>query len=416
MSNPFESAELIADAVLFEGYVLYPYRASAAKNRLRWQFGVIAPRPPRDKDGEPWFSQTECLIATAPDSRPDAATSLRVSIRLRALRPRFMPPQSPAAPDRVADRGPGPHDVLDRWLEGVAYVLDLDSWDLGVLPAVRALQVDAHGVPVRILVKAATIESFVKLHLLVENLAAWQPAFESDRDLLLAHTLVSAHALLAVDGGAFVSLLEPPPAAEPIAAACENRNTYPVLVGDRSRRNTMLSSPIVLYDYPAVAKESPLDLCDAAEIDEILSLRIMTLTDEEKREARATDPRSRAIVDRVEALTPEALASLHGTMRSADFFNPPGTPSPEDASVMVDGVRISKGAHVRLRPSRRADAMDIFFRDQAATVAGVYRDVDERVYVAVTVDADPAAALHESFGRFFYFDPSEVEPARDSRL
>ena len=52
----------------------------------------------------------------------------------------------------------------------------------------------------------------------------------------------------------------------------------------------------------------------------------------------------------------------------------------------------------------------MFLADQAATVAGVYRDVDERVYVAVTVDADPAAALHESFGRFFYFDPEEVEP------
>jgi hypothetical protein len=171
----------------------------------------------------------------------------------------------------------------------------------------------------------------------------------------------------------------------------------------------MLSSPILLYDFPMVAKESQGDLCDAAEIDEILSLRIMTMTDDEKAEARAADPRVRALLDRVEALTPDALSSLHGTMRNADFFNPPGS-SPDGTFVMVGAHRVEKGTHVTLRPSRRADAMDMFLRDQPATVAGVYRDVDDRVYVAVTVDIDPAAALHESFGRFFYFDPDEVDP------
>jgi hypothetical protein len=171
----------------------------------------------------------------------------------------------------------------------------------------------------------------------------------------------------------------------------------------------MLSSPIVLYDFPSVANESPGDLFDAAEIDEILSLRILTMTDEEKKEARSTDPRARALLDRVESLTPDAMAALHGTIRNADFFNPAGA-SPDLAFVMVGTRRIAKGSHVRLQPNRRADAMDLFLRDQAATVAGIYRDVDERVYVAVTVDADPAASLHESFGRFFYFDPAEVEP------
>ena len=207
-----------------------------------------------------------------------------------------------------------------------------------------------------------------------------------------------------------MSLLEPPERAAALVAACENRHTWPVLVGERGGRRLMLSSPIVLYDYPAVAPESQGDLCDAAEIDEILSLRILTMTDAEKAEARATDPRARAILDRVETMTPDALDALHGTMRSADFFNPPGTPPPDAAFVVVGDRRIARGSHVRLRPNRRADAMDMFLADQPATVAGVYRDVDERVYVAVTVDADPGAALHESFGRFFYFDPAEIEP------
>src|SRR6185312_9132086 len=113
-------------------------------------------------------------------------------------------------------------------------------------------------------------------------------------------------------------------AAAPVVAGCQNRHSWPVLVGDRAGQSLLLSSPIVLYDFPSVANESPGDLCDAAEIDEILSLRIMTMTDEEKREARATDPRARAILDRVDALTPDALSAMHGTMRCVDFFNPPG--------------------------------------------------------------------------------------------
>jgi hypothetical protein len=134
------------------------------------------------------------------------------------------------------------------------------------------------------------------------------------------------------------------------------------------------------------------------------------MTEAEKREARRTDPRAREILDSVEAIASSDLAALHGTMRSADFFNPPGTPSPEDATIDIGGCRIARGSHVRLRPNRRADAMDMFLRDQPATVTGIYRDVDDRLYVAVTVDADPAASLHEAFGRFFYFDPTEIEP------
>jgi hypothetical protein len=381
MREIFRSAERVADAVLYEGYVLYPYRASAAKNQFRWQFGVLAPRAPGDDvndghDGEPWFSQAECLI-DAPSSVP------RLFVRVRFLRPQPTP---------------------TGWLEGVPAVVDLEPIDL-VGPLTRIFPLDAAA---RATVDVEPADGFVKLRLRLENCEPWDDRFR-DRGEMLRRSLVGTHALLAVERGQFISLVEPPDRAAAAVARCRNQHTWPVLVGDRSDRRLMLSSPIVLYDYPAIAPESPGDLCDAAEIDEILSLRILTMTDDEKQEARATDPRARAILDRVDALTPEALAALHGTMRTADFFNPPGTPPPDEAFVMVEGRRVARGSSVRLRPQRRADAMDMFLKDQRATVAGVYRDVDDRVYVAVTVDADPAASLHESFGRFFYFDPTEVE-------
>jgi hypothetical protein len=382
----FAPAERIADAVLYEGYVLYPYRASAAKNQFRWQFGIVAPRAPGD-DGEPWFEQAECLVQTDSGQPVVHGQAPRLSVRVRFLRPQ----QTPTG-----------------WLEGRPHVIDaVAAWPLDA--GGITVPLPDSGVDARLDVLAEWIESVTKLRLRLENLEPWRPQFDGDRDAMLQRSLVGAHLLLAIEGGSFVSMLEPEDHAAD-AARCRNRHVWPVLVGDRARRNLMLASPIVLYDYPAVANESQGDLCDAAEIDEILSLRILTMTEEEKREARATDPRARQILDRVEALNPEGFAALHGTMRSADFFNPPGTPPPDEAFVMVGDARVCKGSRVRLRPNRRADAMDMFLKDQDATVAGIYRDVDERVYVAVTVDADPAASLHESFGRFFYFDPAEVEP------
>jgi hypothetical protein len=386
----FAQAERVADAVLYEGYVLYPYRASSPKNQFRWQFGVVAPQSVHD-DGEPSSARTECVVDSAGFSEP-----ARLSIRLRCLRPKI---------DGRSER---------RWLEGVPVAIDLDAIALDTLPLEQVQPIDVDGVQVRFVIRAEAVDGFIRLGILLENVDPWRSAFDGDRDAMLEHSLVGAHLLLLVESAAFVSMLEPPDDAAAAVAACRNRHTWPVLIGDRSRRGLMLSSPIVLYDYPAVAKESQGDLCDAAEIDEILSLRILTMTDGEKREARATDPRAAAILDRVEAMSSADLDALHGTMRSADFFNPPGTPAPEDAFVMVGDVRVARGSHVRLRPVRRADAMDMFLRDQAATVAGVYRDVDDRTYVAVTVDCDPAATMHDSFGRYFYFGADEIEVERSA--
>ncbi len=105
----------------------------------------------------------------------------------------------------------------------------------------------------------------------------------------LMYSLVSAHTILTVEDGEFVSLLDPPENLRSLAAECSNIGTWPVLVGEEGERDTMLSSPIILYDYPQIAPESPGSLFDGTEIDEILSLRILTMTDEEKHEMRQSD-------------------------------------------------------------------------------------------------------------------------------
>jgi hypothetical protein len=209
--------------------------------------------------------------------------------------------------------------------------------------------------------------------------------------------------------------MDPPAEAKAAASGCVNVRTWPVLAGAPGARDIMLSSPIILYDYPEVAQESPGDFCDGTEIDELLTLRIMTLTDEEKREACAADERARAIIERSDAIPPEIFERLHGAVRGfrpaemEAFFNPPGCDAPEQACVQMGGASLRKGDRVRIQPRRHADSMDLFLAGRTARVAAIHRDVDDRTYVAVTVEDDPGADLHESYGRFFYFDPEELE-------
>jgi hydrogenase maturation protease len=137
----------------------------------------------------------------------------------------------------------------------------------------------------------------------------------NDRDERLLHSLVSAHTILTVEGGEFVSLLDPPEALRTEAAACDNVRTWPVMAGDPGCRSTMLSSPIIIYDYPTLAPESAGDLFDATEIDEILSLRILTMTEDEQREMAGADEHARLLLERTRSLGADDFMKMHGTMR-----------------------------------------------------------------------------------------------------
>jgi hypothetical protein len=202
-----------------------------------------------------------------------------------------------------------------------------------------------------------------------------------------------------------------------------------VLAGAPGTDDTLLISPIILYDHPEVAEQSDTALYDCTEIDEILTLRVMTMTDDEKAQARATDPRAARIIDECDAMSPEAMARLHGVLRDprglevsaglvpeipdgVDWWDPlaDNAVRPEIDAVLVNGVRVARGSKVRLRPRRNADAQDIFVAGKTARVTSVHEDVEGNKHVAVVVDEDPAADLHDWYGRYLYFSPDEVEP------
>ena len=389
----FDHARKIADAVLYEGYVLYPYRASSAKNRLRWQFGIVAPREWSTSGSDPWEMQTECLI------EPTGNPALDVTIRFLQI--------------QLRDPAPG------AWEDGVERTIELHALPVRELASVsRDVPFEMPGdsaIVGLIRLSAAAVDGFLKLRVRIENHTPFPDAALGERSAAMRCSLVGAHTLLGVTGGAFISLMDPPARGRSAAQACSNLHTWPVLAGERGSRDVMLSAPIILEDFPAIAPESRHDFYDATEIDELLTLRVMTLTDDEKREAAAGDERARQIIEQCDTIPPEIFERLHGATRSLDqpaaaerFFNPTDE-IPESAVIQIDGQNVSRGSRVRLAPKRRADSMDLFLAGRTAVVAGVHHDLEDRVYVAVTVEDDPAADIQGRVGRFFYFYPDELE-------
>jgi hypothetical protein len=316
-------------ATLYEGYILYPYTPSAIKNQIRWTFGGVYPRAYGEASGgtDPWEAQTECLLEGGDDSRVEARLRfLHVLVRSvgRLEQPLPALPDDPAytlVPElRVGLTTHRP------WEEATERQLDAGRHrcgDLCAAPVITGAEGEVVGVlvrdhaelRVRLEVGAQRVDDRLRrVRIRVSNLTPYEVG-DGDRERAMRHSLVSTHAVLGVEGGRWLSLADPPEYASAAAAACVNTGMWPVLVGDPGDHDTVLASPIILEDHTQVAPESPGDLFDSREIDELLTLSILTLTDEEKEEMRAADPRTRAMLERTESMTQEQMMRLHGTIR-----------------------------------------------------------------------------------------------------
>lgn len=461
MNMSLSLARAVADAVLYEGYLLYPYRASSQKNQARWQFGILGPPGAAEAGaGEEPAMFADCLLTAGPRAE--------VEVHLR-----FLQLQSRNAEE--ADDGGGfrPVDELTigaaRWLswdEAVEKEITLGPFSLAQLrdagqvlpvtiPAGRDIEevAGSDGQAAGRLVRrrralqgevrldvAAVTDRLLRLRVSAANTAPAFAAADGRQDAVAA-SFIGAHLLLSLQDGDFVSLLEPPDWARPAARSCSQHRCWPVLAGTEGQTDVLLVSPIILYDHPAVAPESSVALYDSTEIDEILTLRVLTLTDEEKAEARATDARAAAIIDRCEAMSAEELQQLHGILRSPralagppeldwptavasdvpiedrPWWDPEADASvrPDTDAVVINGVPVARGSRVRVNPSRRADAQDLFFAGQTGRVTSVHFDVDGSTHVGLVLEQDPAADLHEGYGRSFYYAPEELEPLEPMR-
>jgi hydrogenase maturation protease len=340
-----DQVEKIAEAVLYEGYMLYPYRPSSVKNQQRWNFGVLCPTSycAQQHETEHDTMQTELLVRGKSDARLTVKVRFLQIIRRSIGKLRF--PVGSLSPDA----GP-PFDYVDRletggrvhqaWQEAVEREISCDEMELALVAAPTSIPFDfpAHkevepvrgeagdvvGIVVRewehlsgsIEVSGTRLSDDVfKIGVLIRNGSHFDATSQALREEAVLCSLVSTHTILGVENGAFLSLLEPPAEYRALATECQNVGTWPVLVGEDDSQEAMLSSPIILYDYPQIAPESAGSLFDGTEMDEILSLRIMTLTDEEKREIRQSDDRAREVLDRTENLPQEQFMKLHGVLR-----------------------------------------------------------------------------------------------------
>lgn len=404
-----DMVEKIAQAVLYEGYLLYPYRTSALKNQQRWNFGVLYPPAwaAAQTGSDRSYFQMECLAICK------EASGIEVSVRFLQLLSRS-----------------GRERVWQEAVERRTRVDCLSISDLAEMPRVEKFSFSGTeesnvdvirrscDIQTQIEISAVQVEEHTfRLTLRVSNLADCQ---SQSRDDALMHSLASAHAVLQIKDGKFVSQIDPPEELRETASACQNVGVWPVLVGERESSNTMLGSPIILYDYPSVAPESQGDLFDATEIDEILILRILTLTDQEKEELRRSDERARRILERLESSPPEHLLELHGTIRGlqqsrGDAWSAWDTVQLTPAGVArVSGTQLKRGDRVRLRPRKRADVFDTLLAGKAAIIEAVEEDFDGNIHFAVVLEDDPGRDLGEmrQAGHRFFFSVDEIEPIR----
>ncbi|MCL5746607.1 MAG: hypothetical protein M1541_22200, partial [Acidobacteria bacterium] len=217
----------------------------------------------------PWFIQTECLL------EPGGAATLGLMVRFHQLQARvveeaaghaFRPVQQldlegaqfvtwEEGVERRVERAEIPlEELLSRGLE-----IELDVRRGREVELLRARDGDIRGslmlerwaVSGSIRITAERVDRFVKLCVRIENLSPWPYDANRERSLALRHSLLGAHTLLCVGGGAFLSLQDPPREAAAAAQSCSNLHTWPVLAGAPGRRDIVLSSPIPLPDHPA---------------------------------------------------------------------------------------------------------------------------------------------------------------------
>jgi hypothetical protein len=450
--NP-STIDRIADAVLYEGYILYPYRASSRKNRQRFTFGRVYPQAygEAQNGAEPFAMQTECLLR----SRGERPT---LEVRVRFLHPMardvgLLPGPVPELPEDIETNSFAL--VPELRIDNKLYQAWQEAVEREIRSAHRSLDIDAHQAwslpfhfssslafdPIRngqnqvigaIIRRQQSLEGTIaiaaqpldgdtfRISVTVENhTPVPEPELHQPEEILM-RTLASTHTILKSGRGEFLSLMDPPPAYVEASKTCSNIGTWPVLVGEKEKGDaaTMLSSPIILYDYPEIAPESPGEFFDGTEIDEILTLRVLTMTDQEKWEMSQLDEHARQILHRTEALPEEAFWKMHGTIRgdkfsTEDFFSP----NTRLEHVTVNGTDLMIGHRVQIRPQGRADVMDLALEGKIAVIESIEQDAENRVYLALVLDEDPGkdlGMLRQPGHRFFY-GVNEVEPLTGSQ-
>ncbi len=312
-----ELAKKVADAVLYEGYMLYPYRRSAIKNQQRWSFGILYPPAYEEVQSgtERSVMHSECLL--------EIEAEACIDVELRFLQLAQVGEDREEGIERSVKFSvplPGDWHSVTFAFPASSEIEPLTGKKEGTARTLKHTLQELSGTVT--LLPERIAEGIVKLSIEVTNETRASRS-GLDRNSALLRSLLSAHTILSATGADFVSLLDPPEQHRDAVSKCKNVGNFPVLVGEEAEHDMMLCSPIVLYDYPQIAPESAGDFYDSTEMDEMLTLRVMTLTEEEKTEMRGSDDRVRDLLQRTEETAREQLMRTHGTIRGLRPSTPP---------------------------------------------------------------------------------------------
>lgn len=351
--------ERLVDSLLFEGYALYPYTPGATKNATPTPFGIVYPSDYAQNQTHAFDRMQMQFIVSKDAVVTGEVRFLQASgEKHRAVERRV---QLGVAPAKVS------FDFDD--LEGVAQI------DTDILP-------DGRG----------------RVTLKVENTTPLTDEESTgDRKDALLKSMLSTHLLAQTEGGAMI--VSPLERGDDGVAGCCQVNTWPVLAAPGD--DAILAPTIMLPDHPEIAPESVNDFFDGTEIEEALVLHIQALSEQEREEIAAQDPKVREMLARADATTPQQLMDLHGRVRLED---PPG-----EREVTFEGVTYKRGDKVILHPPLDADVYDKMLDGRTATIHRLFLRVDDRLHLGVTIDDDPMQEILGESGRFLFFFSEEVE-------
>jgi len=351
--------ERLVDSLLFEGYALYPYTPGATKNATPTPFGIVYPHDYAQTQTHAFDRMQIQFIVTDIDAM--------VTGEVRFLQASG---EKHRAVERKVQLGAAPSKVSFDYdeLEGHAEIF------VDQLP-------DGRG----------------RVTLLVENdTPLTDEESTGDRKDALLKSMLSTHLIGRVDNGTILSPLE---RGDDGVAGCCQVNTWPVLATPSD--DAILAPTIMLPDHPEIAPESVNDFFDGTEIEEALVLHIQALSDQEREEISAQDPKVREMLARADATTPQQLMDLHGRVRLED---PPG-----ERETTFNGITYKRGDKVILRPPESADVYDKMLDGRTATIHRLFLRVDDRLHLGVTIDDDPMQEILGESGRFLFFFAEEVE-------
>jgi hypothetical protein len=351
--------ERLVDSLLFEGYALYPYTPGATKNATPTPFGIVYPSD---------YAQHETHAFDRMQMQFIVEIGAIVSAEVRFL-------QASGEKHRAVER---------RVQLGVAP--STGSFDFDDIEGVAVI--DAERLP----------DGRDRITVKVENhTPLTEEEATGDRKDALLKSMLSTHLLARTENGA--KIVSPLERGDDGVAGCCQVNTWPVLAtpGD----DAILAPTFMLPEHPEIAPESVNDFFDNTEIEEALVLHIQALSEQEREEIAAQDPKVREMLARADATTPQQLMDLHGRVRIED---PPG-----EREVTIDGVTYKRGDKVIVRPAESNDVYDKMLDGRRATIHRLFMRVDDRLHLGVTIDDDPMQEILGESGRFLFFFSDEVE-------